>query len=137
MKMLIVAMLTVVAAFAAQAKTRTNVEVIDGVVYQCTIAMRKYMVQEFTKEVAAYPEAKEEVANFKKFLQESLVDGCRHREAPENEDLTFCDGSACYGASAVFKNGRCEVSDYWSGQDDQDGSGDKAESCLMDFDFKK
>lgn len=79
----------------------------------------------------------------KKIMKEhtdlQLITVCRNRADTSKEEYMFCDGSSCSGFIQTFKNNKCELSDSWDGQDDQDtiNPQDWKKSCLVKEDFKK
>ncbi|MEK2645316.1 hypothetical protein [Bdellovibrio sp. BCCA] len=79
------------------------------------------------KEAAKYAEM-----SLKEFRQNmSLIWACKYKQDPSIEEIQFGDGSSLTGVSLKIINGKCTVTDIYSGQDDQDGdaSSDKA-NCL-------
>lgn len=79
-------------------------------------------------------------AHASKWKNHSLVAGCKSRQNPKLEYYTYCDGSGCSGFTATsLDNGQCNLSDSWSGQDDQDAINpiEWQEDCLIDADFEK
>lgn len=75
----------------------------------------------------------------KKHSDLELITVCRNRADTSKEEYMYCDGSVCSGFVQTFKDNKCELSDSWEGQDDQDYI-DQIEwkkSCLVKEDFKK
>ena len=68
----------------------------------------------------------------------SLGSVCRDRKNPNKEFYTFGDGSSLTGFTATFSGGKCQLSNWWSGQDDQDQIDEEEwkTNCLTDADFK-
>lgn len=71
--------------------------------------------------------------------QMSLGSVCRDRKNPNKEFYTFGDGSSLTGFTATFSSGKCQLNDWWHGQDDQDQleEGEWESGCLTEADFKK
>ncbi len=65
-----------------------------------------------------------------------LTSVCRSRSNPNEEWYTSCDGSGCFGFKTDFKK-NCKLSDFWSGQDDQDpiDPTEWKQDCLTSDDF--
>lgn len=72
-------------------------------------------------------------------VDHSLVAACRDRKNPKQEHYTFCNGSGCTGFTAVFENKKCVLTNWWSGQDDQDQIDpiEWKKDCLVKDDFRK
>lgn len=66
-----------------------------------------------------------------------LVAVCRDRQNPNKEHYTFSDGSRLTGFTTTFTNKKCQVSDWWHGQDDQDqiDQDEWKADCLTSDDF--
>ena len=75
----------------------------------------------------------------KKHTDLELITVCRTRADNTKEEYMYCDGSSCSGFVQTFKDNKCELSDWWDGQDDQDyiDPTDWQKSCLVKDDFKK
>lgn len=67
----------------------------------------------------------------------SLVSACRDRHEPNKEYYTFCEGSGCTGFTTTYTNKICKLTDWWSGQDDQDpiDPTEWKKGCLTSDDF--
>jgi hypothetical protein len=72
----------------------------------------------------------------KRIGNNDLTTVCRSRNNPNEEWYTSCDGSGCFGFKADFKK-NCKLSDFWSGQDDQDpiDPTEWKQDCLTSEDF--
>ncbi|MEK6579358.1 MAG: hypothetical protein AABZ55_09050, partial [Bdellovibrionota bacterium] len=79
----------------------------------------------------------EAIAKFREEARATPTFSCRERDHRNVEQLSWCDGSACFGATATLKNGICTVTDLWTGQDDGDAVDEDvhAKSCLVRSDF--
>ncbi|WP_374080120.1 hypothetical protein [Bdellovibrio bacteriovorus] len=69
------------------------------------------------KEAAKYAEM-----SLKEFRETmSVIWSCKHKADPKLEEIQFGDGSGLTGVTIRIVNGKCTVTDIYSGQDDQDG----------------
>ena len=109
-------------------------DIIDGVPFRCVNAMRSELIRNFSAENRDDPEA---VKNFKELIHLAATYSCRERRNENVEHLSWCDGSACSGATAILKKGHCIVSDSWFGQDDSDSVDEQedANTCFRKSDF--
>lgn len=75
----------------------------------------------------------------KEYPELDLITVCRNRADTSKEEYMYCDGSGCSGFVQTFKNNKCELSQWWDGQDDQDYIDpiEWKKSCLVKDDFKK
>nr|WP_295905550.1 hypothetical protein [uncultured Bdellovibrio sp.] len=79
------------------------------------------------KEAAKYAEMS--LQEFKQNM--SLIWACKLKQDPSVEEIQFGDGSSLTGVSLKIVNGKCTVTDIYSGQDDQDGDASYDEAnCL-------
>jgi hypothetical protein len=118
-------------AFADLSQNISKTEKIDSITYNCINQIRHQLIKEFALNLTSESDHND-LQDHKEFIRTSPAYACRHRNNPNIEDISWCDGTGCVGATAKFKNGVCAVSS-WSGQDDQDEVDlkDYAESCLV------
>jgi hypothetical protein len=91
---------------------------VDGVEVNCLGATQHVLIRNFAR---ANPGDPDGLNDYRDFIRNVAVVSCRSRQDRNVEYHTWCDGSGCLGATAELKsNGRCEVRDPWTGQDDQD-----------------
>ncbi len=72
----------------------------------------------------------------KRIGKNDLTTVCRSRGNPNEEWYTSCDGSGCFGFKTTASKA-CKLSDFWSGQDDQDqiDPTEWKQECLTAEDF--
>lgn len=69
------------------------------------------------KEAAKYSEM-----SLKEFREEmSVIWSCKHKADPNLEEIQFGDGRGLTGLLIKIVNGKCTMTEIYSGQDDQDG----------------
>jgi len=96
--------------------------------------VRYELIRDFAAE---NPGDKDGIKEFRELIRSTPAYACRKRKNRRVEHVTWCDGSGCTGATGTLKNGRCIVSDKWSGQDDGDivEETEHAKNCLTKSDF--
>lgn len=113
----------------------SRVTKVDGVEVNCLGATQYVLIRDFARE---NPGDVDGLREYREYIRGGSLMSCRDRAKPQIEYHTLCDGSGCSGATAELKaNGRCEVRDAWSGQDDQDiiDPEEWKASCLVAEDF--
>jgi hypothetical protein len=123
-------------ALLLPALASAEVEKIEGVPFSCVDQIRYEMIRRFAAENR---EDREAVEAFKEYVRSAPAYACKRRKNPKVEDVTWCDGSGCSGATATLANGRCVVTGHWSGQDDGDviDPVEHKASCLVKSDFRR
>ncbi len=113
----------------------SRVTKVDGVEVNCLGATQFVLIRDFARE---NPGDVDGLLEYREFIRSGSVVSCRDRGQRQIEWHTWCDGRGCLGAKAELNaNGRCEVSDAWTGQDDQDiiDPDDWKARCLVADDF--
>lgn len=113
------------------------VEVIDDVPFSCATEIRTALHEQFIADNQGDKASIREHADY--IFGSDAGYSCRSRKNPLVEDLAWCDGSGCEGATATVTNGRCVVSNLWTGQDDQDfvDPVEHRRECLVSRDFRR
>ncbi len=109
-------------------------EKVNGVPFNCIKVVRYELIRDFAAENRGDAEA---IREYREYIRYAPAYACRERKNPKVEHVSWCDGSSCSGATATLNNGKCVVSDKWTGQDDGDiiDEEEDAKNCLRKTDF--